>query len=163
MTLDLRAKDGHMLDACVDRIRALGHKSETFVRRVYAFDGSIRAVANGRRHAVRAWTDRTVHTGDEGVRCIEQKSLPVPYLDWPAASVADEEGGLTLKVLVTHKLALEYRLGKLFAVVMAGHDMDHHLHALDSVCATVDLVAVPRSALAFLDAPSSCKDSLGTS
>jgi hypothetical protein len=81
------------------------------------------------------------------------KSLPVPYLDWPAASDLDEEGGLTLKILVTHKLALEYRQHRLSAILSAGQDMDHHLHALEAVCATVDLVPVPRAALAFMHAP----------
>jgi len=117
----------------VARLRALGHRIESYTLREYRFPDDVKAQAAGTSRPIVAWSETEIpDTGSPEIGLVRRRPVPVPYLDWSMATVDHDE--LVVDVFVTHKMHFKVARDGVTVEIAVGQDIETHMSAAIAVC-----------------------------
>lgn len=138
--------DGDKLDTSVARLRALRHRTRSFVLRTYSAPGQVHVCARGQQEPLRAWREAGV-ISEGALTVVARSTFPAGYVDWSAVKTTGKDG-LVVEVLITDKLSvLIHEQGGVRAELSLSGDRARHLGALEAVIESAGFDALDRGTL----------------
>ena len=146
------------LGDAIARLRALRHRTRSFLAREYAFPDGIRAIACGAFDPLMAWVEVRPDTpAPNGLSIVDRRSVPPPYLDWSSATVVATVP--TTEILITHRLLVRVTGDAsagldtdASAELIGGEDEQRHVDALSAVCETAGFAPLDPAIVSTLSA-----------